>query len=81
MLRWFIKIGRIDIAFEVSDLSRYLAFPRTGNLLQSLHVLKYLKIHNVNDLASNSCYQHVTSNQNIQSKVQAMNDLYIDTEE
>ena len=78
MLRWFIDIGRIDIACEVSYLSIYLAFPRTGHLVQALHALKYLEIHNANDLALDPFYQRVTSDQNIQSKLQAVKDLYVD---
>ena len=64
-LRWVIDLGYIDIAFEVSVLSRYLAFSRTGHLVQALHVFKYLEMHNANDLAFDPCYHHVTSDQNI----------------
>ena len=42
VLKWFIDLRRIDIAFEVSALSRYLDFPRTRHMFQALHVLKYL---------------------------------------
>ena len=75
VLRWFINIGSIDIKFEVSDLSRYLAFSKTGHLVQDLHVFKYLEIHNVNDLDFNICYQRVISDKNIQSKDQLMKDF------
>ena len=81
MIRWFINIGSIDIKFEVSDLSRYLAFSKTGHLVQDLHVFKYLEIHNVNDLDFNICYQRVISDKNIQSKGQLMKDFYVDTGE
>ena len=74
-------IEDIVIAFEVSDLSRYLAFTRTGHLVQDLHVLKYPEIHDVKNLAFDTCYQRVTSDKNIQSKVQAMKDLYVDAGE
>ena len=54
-LHWSAKMGHrdlmIDIAFEVSDLSRYLDFPITVHLMQDLHAIKYLEIHNLNDLA------------------------------
>ena len=40
VLIWFIKLGLIAIEFEVSDLSRYLDFPRTGHMVQDLHVFK-----------------------------------------
>ena len=55
-----------------------LLSPRTGNLVQALHVFNYPEINNVNDLAFNTCYQHVTGDKNIQSKIQAMTDLYVD---
>ena len=51
ILRWVVELGRIDIAFEVSLLSRYLVQPRTGHLLQALHIVKYLDIHSKNELA------------------------------
>lgn len=51
ILRWAIELGRIDIAYEVSILSRYLAVPRTGHLLQCIHIFKYLEIHCDNKLA------------------------------
>ena len=75
---WIIKLGHIDISFEVSALSRFLAFTRTGNMVQALHIFKYLEIHNDNDLAFYPCYERVTSDQDIQSKVQAMNYFYVD---
>ena len=43
ILRWMIEIGRIDITVEVSLLSRYLAQPRTGHLVQVLHISSFLK--------------------------------------
>ena len=73
-----IELGRIDIAFEVSYLSIYISFPRTGHLAQALNIFKYMEKHNINYLAFNPCYQRVTSDQDIQSKVQAMKDLYFD---
>ena len=56
VLIWAIELGRIDIAFEVSALSRYPDFPRTGYLVQALHVFNYLEIHNANDLAFDTYY-------------------------
>ena len=73
-----IELGRIDIAFEVSYLSIYLSFPRTGHLAQALNIFKYMEKHHINYLALNPCYQRVTSDQDIQSKFQAMKDLYFD---
>ena len=78
MLRLVIKLGFIDIAIEVSDHYIYLDFPITGNLVQALNVFRYLEIYSVIDIAFDPCHQHVTSDQNIRSKVQAMKDLYPD---
>ena len=50
VLRWIIELGWMDIAYEVSCLSRYLASPRTGHLVQALHIFKYLELHNTNSL-------------------------------
>ena len=49
--------------------------------MQTLHVFKYLEIHNANYPDFDPCYQCVTSDQNTQSKVQAMKDLYVDAGE
>ena len=81
VLIWIIQVGRIDNAFEVSYLLRYLAFPSNGHLVQSLYALKSTEINNANDLAFDSCYQRVTSDQYIQGRFQAMRDLYADVRE
>ena len=81
MLRWIIELGSIYISFEVSALSRYLEFPRTQQLVQPLHIFKHPEINNANDLAFDTCYQRVTSDQDTQIKVQAMKDLYVDSGE
>ena len=38
---WIVELDRIDIAYEVSFLSKILAQPRTGHLYQGLHIFKY----------------------------------------
>lgn len=48
--RWMVEIGRLDIAFEVSLMSRYLANPRIGHLNQMLHMFQYLHCHQGMDL-------------------------------
>ena len=45
ILRWICELGRIDILFETSILSQYLAQPRVGHLQQALNIFYYLK-HN-----------------------------------
>lgn len=44
ILQWIVELGQIDIGYEVSVLSRYLAQPRTGHLVQALHIFKYLRL-------------------------------------
>ena len=56
VLRWIIELGRIDIAYEVSSLSKFLAKPRTGHVYQALHIFKYLETHIENDLALDPLY-------------------------
>ena len=51
VLCWIIELGRLDIAYEVSCLSRYLAAPRTGHLVQVLHIFKYIELHSSNNFS------------------------------
>ena len=46
--------------------------------MQALHVIKYLEIHHANDIAFDTYYQCVTSDQDIKSKVQEIKYLYDD---
>jgi hypothetical protein len=43
MLRWATEIGRVDILFEVSLLSQYMANPREGHMEQLLHIIAFLR--------------------------------------
>jgi hypothetical protein len=43
MAQWACTIGRLDIAFAVSSLSRFSASPRTHHLELALHLFGYLK--------------------------------------
>ena len=45
MLNWIVTIGRIDIAFAISSLSRFVAAPRRGHMDRALYVFGYLKKH------------------------------------
>ncbi len=44
VMRWMCKIGRINIATEVSLLSLHLAYPQEGHLDTALHVMGYLRL-------------------------------------
>ena len=43
MAQWAVTIGRLDIAFAVSSLSRFSSAPREHHLELALHVFGYLK--------------------------------------
>ena len=58
-----------------------LLFPRTEHILQALHIFKYLEIDNKNNIAFDTCYNSVTSDQDIQGKVEALEDYYFDAGE
>ena len=47
ILRWMVKLGRVDITTEMSMLSSYLALLREGHLKQLFRMFAYLeKQHN-----------------------------------
>ena len=81
ILRWTVELGRIDIAFEVSLLSRYLVQPRTGHLVQALHIIKYLDIHSKNDLAFDPALHDVEDPSLIAARRDAMKEIYVDAKE
>ena len=43
VLRWIVKLGRIDIITEVSELSSMPAMPREGHLDAVFHIFNYLE--------------------------------------
>jgi len=45
-----IELMRIDISTEVSLISRYLAQPRMGHLIQVRHIFSYLKSNECMDI-------------------------------
>ena len=81
ILRWIVELGRIDIGYEVSVLSRYLAQPRTGHLTQALHIFKYLDIHKKNELAFDPAYHEVGDTTETREKLKAMKEMYPDAVE
>ena len=78
ILRWTVELGRIDIAYELSVLSRYLAQPRTGHLVQALHIFKYLDLHRKNELAFDPAYHDVEDPALVKARMKAMKDMYPD---
>ena len=81
VLRWIVELGRIDIAFEVSLLSRFLVQPRTGHLLQAIHIFKYLDIHSKNELAFDPAIHEVDDPTQTDLKIKHMKAMYPDAEE
>ena len=43
MLNWIVCIGRIDVAFSTSSLSRFTASPRKGHYDRAIRIFGYLK--------------------------------------
>ena len=81
ILRWIVELGRIDVAYEVSVLSRYLVQPRTGHLVQALHMFKYLDIHRKNELAFDPAYHSVEDPNLVNARMNAMKEMYPDAVE
>lgn len=54
MAQWACTIGRLDISFAVSSLSRFSANPRQGHLVLALHLFGYLKKYTSRSLVMNS---------------------------
>ena len=44
-LKWDIKIGQVDLLFEVALCSQDVALPHEGHLEQVLHIMEYFKEH------------------------------------
>ena len=85
VLRWIVELGCIDIHFEVSVLSQYLAKPRTGHLAQALHVFKYLYIHKENFISFDPAYidlnQPINDLNSPETEAKIMKEFYPDAEE
>ena len=83
ILRWLVELGRIDIGYEVSILSSYLAFPRTGHLQQALHIIKYVDIHPSNEITFDPQEFFIKSEDynEAERKRNSMSSLYADAEE
>ena len=82
VLRWLVELGRINIAFKVSVLSQHMAHPRTGHLVQALHIFKYLDVHKENMLNFDPTYlelpESLNLNENAKYKIEAMKQFYPD---
>ena len=43
MLRWAVKLGRVDVLLEMAMMSTHLALPCIGHFEQVYHIFGYLK--------------------------------------
>ena len=72
ILRWTVELSKIDTAYEISMLSRYLEQPRNSNFVQALHIFKYLDKHGKNELSFDSPYHNVKYTALVQAVMKAM---------
>ena len=70
-----VELGLIDIAYEISFLSCYLAQPRNGNLVQALHIWKYFDQNKRNKLAFDPAYCNVKHQALFQAWMKAMKEM------
>ena len=81
VLRWAIKLGRIDILTEVSCLSQHLASPREGHLHAVYKIFRYLQKNmskNPGRLVFDGLYPHTDSRlfQKTVTDLNEWNDFY-----
>ena len=77
VLCWIIKLGRIDIAYEVSSLSKFLVKPQTGHIYEALHIFKYLETHIQNDLSFDPLDYNHAHPMNISKVINDMKEVYV----
>lgn len=85
ILRWCVELGRIDIGYEASRMSQYLANPRIGHLHQVLHIFKYLDVHQENFISFDPTKLELPAATDPQQchkyKARMMKEMYPDAEE
>ena len=79
MLWCIVEVVHIDINYEVSTLSRYLANTRTGHLVQAIHIFKYLEIHRQNQFEFDPMYQDIKSDKDTGGNIYEMKYQYINS--
>jgi hypothetical protein len=55
MAQWACTIGRLDIAFAISSLSRFSANPQIGHLALTINLFGYLKKYPNQRIVLDSC--------------------------
>ena len=85
VLWWMVKLGRIDIGFEVSVMSQHMAHPQVGHLIQVLHTFKYLDTHKENMLNLDPTYldlpEPINPKDNPHRKIGTMKKFHPDAKE
>ena len=66
VLRWAVKLGRVDILLETSLLSAFLASPREGHLEAVYHIFGYLKSHPKRKIAFDPSYPDISKSRFLQ---------------
>ena len=59
VMSWMVKLGRVDIAVEMYQLSSLLAVPRKGHMLSALHIIYYLRIRQNSFLVLDPSYADI----------------------
>ena len=59
VLKWAVKLGRVDILLQTAMMSTHLALPRKGHLEQLYHIFGYLKTSPKRKLFFNPQYPDV----------------------
>ncbi len=58
ILRWIVKLGRLDIYVHVAFLSSHLMHPRIGHLEATYHIFAYLKRYDKSTMVFDDTYLH-----------------------
>ena len=54
ILRWIVKLGRVDIITKVLVLSSCLVLPRFGHLLEVFNIFAYLDVYHNTEMVFDS---------------------------
>ena len=72
ILEWTVGLRRIDIAYKISVLSCYLSQPKTGHLVQAVHIFKYPDQHKNIDLDFDPEYYNFKDSAIVQARMETM---------
>ena len=79
---WVVLLGRIDMGFAVSSLSRFSALPREGHLKRAINIVGYMKRHPDRRIAVDSRPMELpASAKPMRSDSEKMKEMYPDAKE